>query len=103
RFRRSLYSDSPDHPENHMTEPETCTGCSARFDARAALVSWGVPAFFNMVTASGVSLLVRCPNCGRQFRSRKMRFFGVLTPNGMGVLVVGVLLLCMVLMVVMDA
>ena len=81
----------------HMTELETCTGCSAKFDARAALVSWGVPAFFNMYTASGVSMLVQCPNCGRRFRSRKVRFFGFLTPNGLGLLVVAILLLCVVI------
>lgn len=79
-----------------MTELETCTGCSTRFDARSALVSWGLPPFFNMFTASGVSLLVRCPHCGRQFRSRKIRFFGFLSPNGLGLLVVAILLLCIV-------
>lgn len=82
-----------------MTGLETCTGCSARFDARAALVAWGVPAFFNMFNTSGVSLLVRCPNCGRQFRSRKIKFFGFMTPNGFGVLIVAILLLCLVVVV----
>jgi hypothetical protein len=78
----------------HMSELETCPGCSARFDARAALVSWGVPAFFNMYTSSGVSMLVRCPNCRRQFRSHKVRFFGFLTPNGVGWTVLALLLIC---------
>jgi hypothetical protein len=83
----------------YMSELETCPGCSERFDARAALVSWGVPAFFNMYTSSGVSMLVRCPNCRRQFRSRKVIFFGFLTPSGVGWTVLVLLLICIAVVV----
>ena len=96
----ALRRSGPSYAAEHMIELESCTGCSARFDARAALVSWGVPAFFNMYTASGVSMLVQCPNCGRRFRSRKVRFFGFLSPNGLGLLVLAILLLCVVIVAV---
>jgi len=102
-FSHGRLRASPINAAKQMTELETCTGCAARFDARAALVSWGVPAFFNMYTASGVSMLVQCPNCRRRFRSRKIRFFGFLTPNGLGLLVLAILLLCVVIVAVKPA
>lgn len=102
-FSHARRRAEPINMAKHMTELETCTGCAAKFDARAALVSWGVPAFFNMCTASGVSMLVQCPNCGRRFRSRKIRFFGFLSPNGLGLLVLAILLLCVVIVAVKPA
>ena len=77
-----------------MSELETCSGCAAKFDASKALVSLGVPPFFNMFTAKGVSMLVRCPNCRRQFRSQKVRLFGFVTPNGIGWIIVALLAIC---------
>lgn len=77
-----------------MSELETCSGCAAKFDATKALVSLGVPPFFNMFTAKGVSMLVRCPNCRRQFRSQKVRLFGFVTPNGIGCIIVALFAIC---------
>ena len=77
-----------------MSEFETCSGCAAKFDASRALVSLGVPPFFNMFTAKGVSMLVRCPNCRRQFRSQKVRLFGFVTPNGIGWIILALLVIC---------
>ena len=79
-----------------MSGTEVCPGCSTSFDARKALVSRGVPPFFNMYTVKGVSFLVRCPNCWRQFRSQKIRFFGFLTPNGVGWVVLALLAICVI-------
>ena len=83
-----------------MSELETCSGCSEKFDASSALVSFGVPPFFNMFTAKGVSMLVRCPNCRRQFRSQKVRLFGFVTPNGIGWIILALLVTCVVVAVV---
>lgn len=65
-----------------MHEPETCPRCSARFEARKALVSSGVALGFNVFTLSDVSVPVRCPGCGHVFPTRTLRLFGFLPPNG---------------------
>lgn len=66
-----------------MHETEVCPKCSARFDAREALTSSGVPVVFGVIFFPGVSTRVKCPGCGRQFSARTLRFFGALSPNAL--------------------
>lgn len=66
-----------------MYEPEICPKCSARFDARDALVSSGVPYVLGVIYAPGVSAAVRCPGCKHAFSASTLRFFGFLSPNAL--------------------
>lgn len=64
-----------------MHETETCPSCSARFEARDALTSSGMPAVLGVIVFPGVSTRVKCPGCGYRFSARTLRFFGFLSPN----------------------
>ncbi len=81
-----------------MPEMETCPKCSAKFAAREALVSSGVPLGFNVFTLSNVSVAVRCPGCRHVFPSRTIRFFGFLSPNGLRWVLFCLLAICLVLL-----
>ena len=66
-----------------MHEIEICPSCSARFEAREALTSSGMPVLFGVIAYPGVSAQVKCPGCGRRFSARTLRFFGFLSPNAL--------------------
>ena len=66
-----------------MRDIEICPNCSARFDAREALTSSGVPIVFGAIFLPGTSAQVKCPGCGRRFSARTLRFFGFLSPNAL--------------------
>ena len=66
-----------------MSNLESCPKCSARFEARDALVWGGVPLFLGAITAPGVSTKVHCPGCGHSFSAQHMRFFGILSANAL--------------------
>lgn len=85
-----------------MSNRETCPGCAAVFDSRKALVRSGVPMFFNAITPRHVQMQVRCPNCGHHFAARELRLFGVLSPEGLRWVLVGILVVCVLLVFVLP-
>jgi hypothetical protein len=80
-------------------ETEVCSNCSARFDAREALTSSGVPAAFGVIFYPGVSAQVKCPGCGRRFSARTLRYFGFLSPNAMRWVLLSTVVLAVALVV----
>ena len=66
-----------------MSNQEICPKCSARFEARDALVYGGVPLYFGFITAPGVSTRIRCPNCGYKFSALHLKFFGFMSVNAL--------------------
>ena len=66
-----------------MSDLEICPRCSARFEARDALIWGGVPLLLGIVTTPGVSTKVRCPGCGHSFSATQIRFFGFLSANAL--------------------
>jgi hypothetical protein len=79
-------------------ELETCPKCSAKFAARGALISGGLPFGFYVFKLSDISVVVRCPNCWHRFPSRTIRFFGFLSPNGVRWTLFCVLAICVLLL-----
>lgn len=74
-----------------MHQPATCPHCSATFDARKAVIGTGGLRETNAVYQREVTLRVRCPTCTRTFSTNRVRLFGVLSPNALRVVVVGLL------------
>ena len=82
-----------------MHELEVCPKCSAKFSARSALVSGGVPIGFNVFPFSDVSVMVRCPDCMHVFSARKLKLFGFVSPNGIRLVLLAVIVMCIALLV----
>jgi len=85
-----------------MSNRENCPRCAAVFDSRKALVRSGVPMFFNAITPRHVQMQVRCPNCGQHFAASELRLFGVLSPEGLRWVLVGILVVCVLLVFVLP-
>jgi hypothetical protein len=70
---------------------ETCPQCRAQFPADAAWANRDGMLAFLYPAIAGLNTRVRCPRCGCIFTAEEIRYFGLLTPRGMKI-VVGIIL-----------
>jgi hypothetical protein len=74
----------------------TCPNCASKFKPSINRAYKGVVKDYRDYMHSGrkvpekwidESSMVRCPNCGNEFKSEAVRFFGLLSPKGLKIFI----------------